>query len=98
MPGHLHLCQGPHGMRGRCADLGELFSPPELRRFHQDPVRLRDLFDNRISDADQTAVLWMDLDRFKEINDTLGHAVGDLLLMEVGNVLGKPLRDSDTFA
>ena len=44
------------------------------------------------------ALMLLDLDRFKEINDTLGHAVGDRLLTEVGNALGKPLRDSDTIA
>ncbi len=42
------------------------------------------------------AVLIMDLDRFKEVNDTLGHHHGDLLLQEVGPRLGAVLRDSDT--
>lgn len=44
------------------------------------------------------ALLILDLDRFKEINDTLGHAVGDSLLAEVGQKLSGPLRDSDTIA
>jgi diguanylate cyclase (GGDEF)-like protein len=42
------------------------------------------------------AVLIMDLDRFKEVNDTLGHHHGDLLLQEVGPRLKAVLRDSDT--
>ena len=42
------------------------------------------------------AVLIMDLDRFKEVNDTLGHHHGDLLLQEVGPRLNAVLRDSDT--
>ena len=44
------------------------------------------------------ALLLMDLDRFKEVNDTLGHHYGDLLLQQVGLRVRSALRNADTVA
>jgi len=46
----------------------------------------------------QFAVLYMDLDRFKIINDSLGHNTGDLLLKQIARRMEKVIRSSDTFS
>lgn len=66
----------------------------------------RTLFQDRLQQAIRNsqrtgrsfAIILMDLDRFKEVNDTLGHDVGDLLLKEVGRRLKEAVRSADTVA
>ncbi len=60
--------------------------------------RLHESLINADRDDTQVAVLLLDLDRFKQVNDTLGHHVGDLLLKKVAMRLTKSVRETDTVA
>jgi diguanylate cyclase (GGDEF)-like protein len=63
---------------------------------------LRDRVERAIAASHRTgvhvALLLLDLDGFREINDTLGHRFGDALLREIGPRLREQLRESDTLA
>lgn len=51
-----------------------------------------------IRENKQFSLFMIDLNRFKDVNDTLGHQIGDFLLIEVGARLARQLRDIDTVA
>lgn len=90
------------GIAAREAKISQLAFRDQLTRLPN-----RQLFNDRLEQTIRVAkregqsfsVLLLDLDRFKEVNDILGHHVGDLLLQEVGERLQNTLlRDSDTVA
>lgn len=58
-------------------------------------IRLQQALDNARSENTQSALCYLDLDQFKVINDTCGHAAGDELLKQISGELKKVLRDSD---
>ncbi len=95
-------------IRRRLRDMKRRVGEMEHQAFHDPLTGLpnRALFRDRVEQAirqakrvgGSVAVMVMDLDRFKEVNDTFGHQSGDLLLKEVAAHLIAPLRESDTVA
>jgi len=65
------------------------------REFEQ---RVRATVEHREAEQGQHAVLYLDLDQFKVVNDTSGHAAGDELLRQVGALLRPRLREGDVLA
>jgi two-component system, cell cycle response regulator len=86
--------------------LGKYTKELELRALHDSMTGLpnRELFNDRLAHAIALAtrhawtlaVMFLDLDRFKSINDTYGHAVGDGVLRAVAKRLLQHARDEDT--
>jgi len=60
--------------------------------------RLKVSLDVAREEGGRMALLYVDLDRFKQVNDTHGHAVGDMLLQAVANRLKGCVRETDTVA
>ncbi|MBF0471758.1 MAG: PAS domain S-box protein, partial [Gammaproteobacteria bacterium] len=61
-------------------------------------VLLSNTFEVAVRDGSRFALLFIDLDQFKMVNDTLGHSMGDLLLIEISQRIKKCLRKSDSVA
>ena len=99
------------GHRGTCRDVTERKNAEARISFlaTRDPLTElpnRVLFKDRLEQAllaarragQSLALMFIDLDRFKQINDTLGHQVGDLLLKEVANRMLACIRKGDTLS
>lgn len=77
------------------ANFDRLTDLPNRQMFHD---RLEQSIRKSRRTGSRTGLLFLDLDRFKEINDTLGHAMGDELLKEAARRLSGCVRQSDTVA
>jgi diguanylate cyclase (GGDEF)-like protein len=108
VPGTAELAALAEGFNEMSARLKTLYEQLSEQAFTDPLTGLpnRGLFLDRLQQAilsarrsrEPFALLFMDLDRFKDVNDTLGHHVGDLLLKQVAARLREKLRASDTIA
>ena len=77
------------------ANFDTLTQLPNRRMFHE---RLRQALAQGRREGARVAVLFIDLDHFKEVNDTLGHHQGDILLIEAAGRIRQGVRETDTVA
>ena len=79
----------------RQANFDALTGLPNRTLFHD---RLSQVLQQSHREGEALALMFIDLDRFKWVNDTLGHGAGDALLIEVATRLQQVVRESDTVA
>jgi diguanylate cyclase len=79
----------------RLAATDALTGLPNRREFDS---RLRRSLERAAASGERVGLLLIDLDRFKELNDSLGHHAGDLILAQVGPRIRSVLRDDDELA
>lgn len=60
--------------------------------------RLKGALTSAIDNEQQHSLVFLDLDRFKAVNDSAGHAAGDALLRDIGQLMQRQLRNSDCLA
>ena len=77
------------------AQYDQLTQLPNRMLLHE---RLQQSLERAKNSKGRMALLYLDLDKFKQVNDTLGHAAGDLLLQEVAHRLKQCVRETDTVA
>lgn len=99
------------GYIGSCIDISERkLAEQEIHHLvHYDPLtklpnrrlilnRLEDIFTQLKREESYGSLMFIDLDHFKTLNDSLGHSVGDLLLIEVAKRIQKSLGETDNIA
>ena len=99
---------GTYGIARDISDKKESEKIIHFQAYHDTLTRLpnRTLLNDRLVQAishakrnnEKLSIMFLDLDRFKNINDTLGHLMGDKLLQSVADRLKKCLRECDTLA